>query len=227
MMRNSLIMLVLLMANLAHLVADGADMAASDIALPAPSGKGEMSLDEALARRHSVRDFSLDALTLEQAAQLLWAAQGVTHPGHRSAPSAGATYPLVVYLVAGDVKHLDAGIYRYLPERHHLVQVVGGDLRGQLARAASNQNWLRQAPAVIVIAAAFKRTEARYGQRADQYVPMEAGHAAQNILLEATALGLGATPVGAFQDEIVARLLHLPADETPLYLIPVGSPASP
>lgn len=186
-----------------------------------------MSLEEALAHRQSVREFSADALTLSDISRLVWAAQGITAPGHRTAPSAGATYPLEIYLAAGKIESLAAGVYHYLPERHRLELVSEGDIRPRLAGAAMNQEWLRGAPLVMVIAAVSDRTAARYGRRAERYVNMEAGHAAQNLLLEATALGLGATPVGAFDDAEVTRLLHLPVGETPLYLIPVGRPAHP
>ncbi len=186
-----------------------------------------MSLEEALAHRRSVREFAPGALTLSEVSRLVWAAQGVTDPGHRTAPSAGATYPLEVYLVAGNVENLSSGIYHYLPEQHRLEFVSGGDDRPRLADAAASQEWVSRAAMVVVIAAALDRTAARYGKRAERYVHMEAGHAAQNLLLQATALGLGATPVGAFNDTEVSRLLHLPASEAPLYLIPLGRLSRP
>ncbi len=183
-----------------------------------------MSLEEALAHRRSVREFSADALTLPEISRLAWAAQGVTGAEHRTAPSAGATYPLEIYLVVGNVEGLSAGVYHYRPEQHRLELVSGGDIRRALAEAAVGQAWLSHAPVVVIIAAVPERTAGRYGKRAERYVHMEAGHAAQNLLLEATALGLGATPVGAFGDAEVARLLRLQAHEAPLYLIPVGRP---
>ena len=191
------------------------------VSLPPPQA-GAMSLEEALARRRSVREFSAGALTLAEVSRLAWAAQGVTKPEGRTAPSAGATYPLEVYLAVGEVKGLAAGVYRYRPGPHRLEAVADGDIRRQLAAAAVGQEWVSRAALVVVIAAAFERTTARYGRRGERYVHMEAGHAAQNLLLQAAALGLGATPVGAFNDAEVCRLLHLPDGETPLYLIPVG-----
>ncbi len=209
------------MASFAE-AAEGDPGSARGVSLPAPPAAGAMSLEEALARRRSVREFASGALTLAEASRLAWAAQGVTEPERRTAPSAGATYPLEVYLVAGDVENLAAGVYRYLPGLHRLETVADGDIRLPLAAAAVGQQWVSRAALVVVIAAVFERTTARYGKRGERYVHMEAGHAAQNLLLQATALGLGATPVGAFNDAEVARLLHLPAGATPLYIIPVG-----
>lgn len=214
------------MLSFAAAAADGTVPAAS-VSLPAPPTAGAMSLDEALARRRSVREYAPGALTLAEISRLLWAAQGVSEPGRRTAPSAGATYPLEVYLVAGEVEGLAAGVYRYRPGRHRLEAVTDDDIRLPLAAAAWGQGWLRRAAAVVAIAAVFERTTARYGKRGERYVHMEAGHAAQNLLLQATALGLGAAPVGAFSDTLVSRLLRLPDGESPLYLIPVGrSPRS-
>ena len=222
MMKTPLLILAVLMANLAASAQGGTGSATPDVSLPAPPAAGAMSLEEALAQRHSVREFVPGALTLDEVSRLVWAAQGVTDQGHRTAPSAGATYPLEIYLVAGDVKDLSAGVYRYLPGQHRLQAVSNGDIRVSLAGTAVEQRWVSQAAMVVVIAAVFERTTARYGRRGERYVHMEAGHAAENLLLEATALGLGATPVGAFHDAEVARMLRLPAGEAPLYLIPVG-----
>jgi len=221
MMKTPLLILAVLMANFAASAEGGTGSAAPGVSLPLPAA-GAMSLEEALANRRSVREFVPGALTLDEVARLVWSAQGATGPGHRTAPSAGATYPLEVYLVAGDVKNLSAGVYRYLPGQHRLESVTNGDIRAPLAAAAVQQKWISDAAMVVVIAAVYERTAARYGKRGERYVHMEAGHAAQNLLLEATALGLGATPVGAFHDAEVARLLRLPSGETPLYLIPVG-----
>lgn len=194
---------------------------AAGVSLPPPTA-GVMSLEEALARRRSVREFGPGALTPGETSRLLWAAQGITAAGRRTAPSAGATYPLEVYLVASAVDGLSAGVYRYQPGTHRLEVVTDEDISLPLASAAHGQAWLRQAAAVVAITAAFERTTARYGERGERYAHMEAGHAAQNLLLQATALGLGAVPVGAFSDTQVSGLLRLPEGETPLYLIAVG-----
>ncbi len=215
------------MASFAATTKNASAAAAAGVTLPTPPKAGTASLDEVLAHRRSVREFSTKALTLSEISRLAWAAQGVTASGHRTAPSAGATYPLEIYFAAGNVENLSAGVYHYLPEQHRLEVVAKGDIREPLAEAAVSQEWLSHAPVVVVITGVLARTAARYGKRAERYANMEAGHASQNVLLEATALGLGATPVGAFDDAKVSRLLHLPAGEAPLYLIPVGTPSRP
>lgn len=221
MMKILLPILAVLMTSFAA-AEGGTGSAVPGVSLPAPPMAGTMSLEEALAHRRSVREFSAGALTLAEISRLVWAAQGVTDSERRTAPSAGATYPLEVYLVAADVEGLVPGVYRYRPGLHRLEAVTEGDIRLPLAIAAVGQEWVSRVAMVVVIAAVFERTTARYGRRGQRYVHMEAGHAAQNLLLQATAMGLGATPVGAFDDIEVSRLMHLPAGETPLYLIPVG-----
>jgi SagB-type dehydrogenase family enzyme len=190
------------------------------IALPTPRLKAALSLEEALSARRSVRSFGDQRLTAAELGQLLWAAQGITSPsGQRTAPSAGALYPLEVYAVTPD------GAYRYAAQGHRLVPQVAGDVRKALAVAAVGQASVSDAPSVIVIAAVYARTAGRYGaERSPRYVHLEAGHATQNVLLQAVALGLGAAPIGAFDDERVKAVLALPPDQQPLYLIPVGHP---
>jgi len=187
------------------------------INLPSPAQKGKMSLEEALKKRESVRSFSSDPLTKEDLSQLLWAVQGITRNwGARTAPSAGALFPLEIYVA------LKEGFFRYSPRGHNLVRIMQQDLRNTLSKAALGQNCIGEAPAVFVIAAVYERTSRKYGNRAERYVKMEAGHAGQNLLLQAVSLGLGAVPIGAFQDEQVQQALHLPVNHEPLYLIPVG-----
>lgn len=188
--------------------------------LPPPQTEGKVSLEKVLSRRRSVRRFRPGSLTLGQIGQLMWAAQGVTDRigGLRTAPSAGATYPLEIYALTAD------GLFHYLPSLHRLDQLDVKDLRRDLARAAVTQMWIADAPLNIVIAAVFKRTSKKYGERAVRYVHLEAGHAAQNVLLQAVALDLGACCVGAFYDDQVKRLLNLPDDQEPLYIIAVGRP---
>lgn len=210
------------MANFVVAAEGSAGSATRIVNLPPPPTTGAMSLQEALAHRRSVREFTQGALTLAEISQVVWAAQGVTAPERRAAPSPGATYPLEVYLVVGEVKNLAAGVYRYHPGPHCLELVAEGDIRMPVAEAAVGQTWISKAAMVAVIAAVFERTTAHYGKRGERYVYVEAGHAAQNLLLQATALGLGARPVGAFNDLGVSRLLLLPAGEVPLYVIPVG-----
>lgn len=193
------------------------------IPLPEPVTTGETSLETLLQHRRSVREYSDTALELPAIGQLLWAAQGITDPrGLRTAPSAGALYPLELYVVAGNVEGLTPGVYHYHPDRHQLQQTLPGDQRRLLAGAAHGQSWVRTAAAVVVITALYDRTTGKYGDRGVRYVHMEVGHAAQNLFLQAEALGLATVVVGAFEDDAVAALLGLPRDAQPLMLLPVA-----
>ena len=188
--------------------------------LPPPVVSGSVSLEESLAHRRSIRTFRDTPLTNEGLGQLLWAAQGITDDrGFRTAPSAGALYPLELYIATAQ------GVFHYLPEGHELMVLSDKDARRHLYEAALKQEAIRDGPAVFVITAIYARTEAKYGaERAPRYVHLEAGHATQNLLLQAIALGLGAVPIGAFHDRQVQQALGLPEDHEPLYLIPVGRP---
>jgi SagB-type dehydrogenase family enzyme len=190
------------------------------IHLPEPSRKGSVSLEGALARRRSIRSFRKDPLDLEAIGQLLWSAQGVvTRSGLRTAPSAGALYPLEVYAV------LPEGVYHYEPKRHRLIRIAESDRRRELRSVSLDQASITQAPLVIVLAAVHERLARDYGPtRGERYVDIEIGHAAQNVHLQAVALGLGSVPIGAFHDARVRSVLGLPREERPLYLIPVGFP---
>ena len=194
------------------------------IPLPGPVTTGEASLESLLQQRRSVREYRDAALDLPTIGQLLWAAQGITDPrGLRTAPSAGALYPLELYVVAGNVEGLAPGVYHYQPDRHQLQQTLPGDQRDLLARAAHGQSWVRTAAAVIVITAVYERTTGKYADRGIRYVHMEVGHAAQNLFLQAEALDLATVVVGAFEDDSVAALLWLPGDAQPLMLLPVAA----
>ena len=193
------------------------------MALMKPRSDSDTSVEEALLNRRSVRSYVDGALTLQEFSQLLWATQGVTAPqGMRTAPSAGGLYPLEVYVAVGDVEGLSPAIYRYLPDVHSIQRVLDGDMRGELAQASLGQRWIENAAVDIVIAAVYERTTAKYGERGLRYVHMEAGHAAQNLCLQATALRLGVVTVGGFDDERVGATLNLPHNQKPLYVIPVG-----
>lgn len=203
----------------------GASSAASppSIELPPPRLSGAVSLEEVLAQRRSVRSYAEAPLSLEELGQLLWAGQGVTHRrGLRTAPSAGALYPLELYAVVGSLEGLEAGIYHYRPGGHSLTKVADGDRRRSLARAALHQSWVKEASVVIVFAAVVERTRRKYGRRAERYVHMEVGHAGQNLFLQAEALGLATVVVGAFKDDDVSAVLGLPARTRPLSLMPIG-----
>lgn len=185
-----------------------------------PASTGTVTLDYALRHRRSIRSFSAEPLSLGHVGQLCWAAQGVTEPtlGHRTAPSAGALYPLELYVV------LPSGVFHYEPRHHRLKRVGNTDRRTRLARAALGQDSVRLAGVNLVITAVVSRTRV-YHDRAERYVHLEAGHAAENVLLEATALGLGTVPIGAFDDAAVRRAIGAPLEETPLYILSVGHPA--
>lgn len=200
---------------------------ARDYALPKPGMEGEPPLNEALRQRRSLREFAARPLALGALSQLLWAAQGITAAGgRRTAPSAGALYPLELHVVAGRVDGLPAGTYRYEPDGHTLTATGKGELLAQLSLLAYGQQWIAKAPAAVVITGVYRRTTGKYGQRGIRYVHIEVGHAGQNLLLQAEALGLGATVVGAFNDRGLARLLGLAEGERPLAVLPVGHPAS-
>jgi SagB-type dehydrogenase family enzyme len=193
------------------------------VALPEVRLTGNVSLEETLLNRRSIRQYTGEALTLEEVSQLLWSAQGITAEwGGRTAPSAGALYPLEIYLAAGNVESLAPGVYKYRPDELELVIVSDEDVREELAEAALSQAPVRDGAIDIIISAVYERTMRKYGDRGVRYVHMEAGHAAQNIYLQATALDLGTVTIGAFADELVKDVLSMPEVEAPLYIIPVG-----
>jgi SagB-type dehydrogenase family enzyme len=195
----------------------------SFVVLPKPHMDGRVSVERALLQRRSLREFGTRSVTLADVSQLLWAAQGITHEGvRRTAPSAGALYPLSVYVAAGDVQDLDPGLYQYIPHQQALNSVVAGDRRPELAAAAVDQEWIAGAAVVLVIAAEYRITTRKYGERGIRYVHIEAGHAAQNVCLQAETLGLCTTVVGAFDEHRTRDILELPGNEDPLLLIPVG-----
>ena len=192
---------------------------AKEIKLPKPKGKGFTSIEETLNQRRSVRDYKKDPLDLEQISQLLWAASG-KNLYRRTAPSAGATYPLETYLVVGEVEGLESGIYHYSYSSHSLERIRDQDIRNKLSQAALEQEMIERAAINIVIAADYGRTTGHYGQRGIRYVHMEVGHVGQNISLQANALNLGTVMIGAFEDKQVKEVLGI--KEEPLYIIPVG-----
>jgi SagB-type dehydrogenase family enzyme len=190
-----------------------------------PRQHGNVPIEHCIRWRRSVRGFHDRKLTEDELGQLLWAAQGITAAdGKRAVSSAGALYPLELYAACGNVGELPSGVYHYSPEHHELRFVAAGHQREKLVEAARGQEWIASAPAVVCIAAAFERTTVKYGNRGRGYVYMEAGHAAESLMLQAAALGLATTMVGAFGDDEVAHLLHLAPNETPLCLLPVGAP---
>ena len=206
------------------------------IKLPFPQLKGKVSLEETILRRRSVRRYRREPLDLSQLSQILWSAQGITGTrGFRATPSAGATYPLEIFVVVGEqgiigsqtkqaAAELQAGIYHYEAASHSLSLHKPADLRPDLARATLDQEFIINAPVDIVICALFHRTSYRYGRRGERYVHLEVGHAGENIHLQAVALGLAAVEVGAFHDEEVRTVLGVDEQIKPLYIMPVGKP---
>ena len=195
-----------------------------NVALPEPSVTGSTPLEQLLAHRRSIRGYHTTALELAEIGQLLWAAQGITDlQGLRTAPSAGALYPLELYVVTGRIEGLAQGVYHYDPRHHQLKKTSDDDRRDALTRAALSQGWIKPAPAVIVFTADYDRTTRKYGKRGKRYVHIEVGHVAQNLFLQSESLGQATVVVGAINDDEVARLLRLPADRQPLLLMPVGS----
>lgn len=192
---------------------------AKEIKLQKPKEKGLTSLEETLNKRKSVRDYKRGPLSLEQVSQLLWAASG-RNLYRRTAPSAGATYPLEIYIVVGEVEGLEPGIYHYSSSRNSLEMIKEQDVRDRLSRAALGQEMIEEAPVNIIIAADYSKTTGHYGQRGIRYVHMEVGHVGQNVSLQAIALSLGTVMIGAFEDKEVKEVLGI--KEEPLYIIPVG-----
>jgi SagB-type dehydrogenase family enzyme len=187
--------------------------------LPEPRRDGTRSLEEALGHRRSVREFQPEALSREELSQLLWATQGITSPkGYRAAPSAGALYPLELYVATAE------GLDHYEVGEHGLTRRAAHDLRPEMRRAALDQECITSAPAVFVFTAVYERTQREYGERAHRYVHMDVGHAAQNLLLQADALGLAGVPVAAFDDDALRAALEVATDEEPVYLVPIGRP---
>ena len=192
------------------------------IKLPAPSVKSDVSLEECILKRRSVRTFSGKKLNQSQIGQLLWAAQGITKISEnfhfRAAPSAGALYPMEMFAVT------PAGIFQYLPKEHELKTIAKTDKRKELASAALRQNFIAEAPLTIALCSVYSRLTGKYGKRGIRYAHIEAGHIAENIQLQAVSLGLVSVPVGAFDDKKTADVLNLPGNCRPLYIIPIGFP---
>jgi SagB-type dehydrogenase family enzyme len=206
----------------------GSDTMAAEIALPSPSYQGTVSVEEALKARRTHRSFQSRPLTLKQFSQILWAAYGVTAQKYgsflKTAPSAGALYPLDIYGVVGQagVETLAPGIYHFRPENHAVELVKQGDLRAEVARRALQQMWMAKAPLILVITGEYNRSSLKYGPRGVTYTHIEAGHVGQNIFLQAEAIGLKAGIVGAFSNKQIIRAMGLSTSHDPILIMPVG-----
>lgn len=194
------------------------------IDLPAVKVTGNVSIEETLTKRRSYRDYTEEKLKLQEVSQLLWAAQGKPDKNNfrRTSPSAGATYPLEVYLIPTNVEGIESGLYRYLPDTHQLERVSKENMIDEIYDAALKQSSIMSSSALILISGISQRTTEKYGERGIRYVFMEAGHAAQNVYLQAAALSIGTVVIGAFDDEKINRLLCFATEETLLYIMPLG-----
>ena len=207
--------------------------AIATIELPSPVLDSEFSIEQVLQERRSIREYTADPVTLEEVSQLLWAAYGITYTreglpafmrgGFKTAPSAGARYPLEIYLVAGSVKGLPPGVYWYVPEGHVIHRLADGDVRIDLQAACLRQRSAGEAPISIVWSAVYERCTEKYGERGrNRYVCMDLGHSAQNVYLQCGSLGLGTSAMGAFTDDSLKRLIGMTEEEVPLFVMPVG-----
>jgi len=214
---------------------------AEAIPLPPPRQDSRTSVEKAISQRRSAREYAEGALSVVEISQILWAAQGFTQEkkdpprmwnpkyewqgGLRAAPSAGALYPMEIYVLAGNVEGLAKGVYKFIPKNHSLKKIMGGDKRSALSDAALKQAAIERGAAVLVLAGVYERTSYKYGDRAERYVHIEAGSIAENVSLQGVALGLGTVLIGAFKDDEVKNVLQLPDDERPLLIMPLGKAA--
>lgn len=194
------------------------------INLPNPAYRSNVSIEEALKKRRTIREYSAKPVTMQQLSQLLWAAQGITSPeGFRTAPSAGPLYPLELYVVANNVTGLATGVYHYVPALHSLEQISTANKMNDIYLASNKQAPLLQSTAAIIVTGEYDRTVKKYGNRGVRYVHLEAGHAAENIALQAVSLHLGTVTMGGFSDALVIKALGISSTLTPLYIMPVGN----
>jgi len=193
------------------------------IIMPEPRFDSDVSLEESLLARRSTRNYSSEPLKLDEISQLLWAAQGITDDaGHRTAPSAIALYPMTIYVVVGNVPEILPGIYTYDPKTQSITRTADGDFRNDLTDASMGQVSVRQGAASFVFTADYDIVMSRLGKKGEMFAQLEAGHAAQNLCLQAAALELGVVTMGAIDNDKVAEVLSLPDNLTPLYVIPAG-----
>lgn len=193
------------------------------IKLPEVEYDSDFSIEKSLLKRRSIRRYKDEPLKISGVSQLLWAAQGITNNrGLRTAPSAGALYPLEVYVIVGNVHELQPGIYKYKPQEHEIHMLMEGDKRKDICNASLGQSCVEDGAIVIIFSAVYERTTRKYQERGIRYVYMEVGHAAQNVYLQAESLNLGTVVVGAFYDDEIKRIMNMPDEENPLYIMPVG-----
>ncbi len=191
------------------------------IRLPEPKFKG-IPLEEAIRKRRTIRSFLRKPISLDHLSQLLWAGYGSTEGFRRTVPSAGALYPMDLYVAIGEVEGVEKGVYHYIPAEHSLTLIHKEDVREDIAKASLYQMWMADAAVSFVITAEYRRITVKYGERGIRYAIMEAGNISQNIFLQAESLGLGAGIVGAFHDDKIMQIMRLPKNHHPLLIMPVG-----
>ncbi|MFC1546561.1 SagB/ThcOx family dehydrogenase, partial [bacterium] len=193
------------------------------IELPNPVFQSQISVEEALVKRRSIRSYKNEPLTIKEISQILWAAQGITNTrGFRTAPSAGALYPLELYILIGNVLELNSGVYKYIPHGHKLEKILDQDKRDDLCSAALGQESIIHGAVVLVFSAVYSRIMRKYRERGRQYAHIEIGHSAQNVFLQTVSLNLAAVVIGAFDDNHVKKAVNMNDEETPLYIMPIG-----
>jgi len=188
-----------------------------EIKLPEFNIKG--CVEEALYKRKSIRSYKNECLNLKEISQILWSAYGINENG-RTVPSAGAIYPLKIYILIGNCCEIDKGLYFYIPDSHSLIKILSGEFRKELALAALSQEWIEKSPATLIICADYEKIKRRYGERGIRYALIEVGHVGENVYLECESLNLGTVGIGAFDDKKVGKILKL--NEEPIYLMPIG-----
>lgn len=202
---------------------DGVEIMDEKITLSEPNKQSNLSIEEALLNRRSIRDFIDKQISLNKLSQLLWSAQGITSISNkRTSPSAGGTYPIEIFVLVKNVENLNQGLYQYIPQEHSLIKIFEEDKSSELMQASLNQEYIYDASFNIIICADFDRTKEVYGNRGERYVYMEAGHVSQNIYLQSESLNLGTVVIGAFEDNRVKKILNLDDKLDPLYIMPIG-----
>jgi SagB-type dehydrogenase family enzyme len=193
------------------------------IKLPEPKTTGSISVEETLLKRRSVREYLSEHLSLAEISQLLWSAYGITsEEGFRTAPSAGALFPLKIYLAAVNINKLEQGFYLYDSKTHTLELRKTGDYAEPLTAGTFFQDYIGEAAAILIISADYTGPNEKYGDQGKKFTWMDLGHLGQNVHLQAVSLDIGTVAVAAVRPDEIEKLLDLPGGEEVLYLMPLG-----
>jgi SagB-type dehydrogenase family enzyme len=181
-------------------------------------------IGQVLAERRSKRNFLPDPLNLEELGFLLWATQGITADMQeyqlRTAPSAGALYPVETYLVVRAVEGLPQGVFHFNVRDFHLELLREGDYVRQVFESSHSQEMVRLAAVNFVWSAFLPRCLCKYYERGYRYIYEDVGHISQNLQLAATALDkVGAAVIGAYLDDLAADLLELDREVEPVVMM--------